>query len=304
LIALLLPAVQQAREAARRTQCKNNLKQLALALHNYESTHRVFPPGALGFPYVWSAHAQLLPYVEQDNLRNLLDYDVPPLTAFNFGGFNAAAVQKNDDAAKSRLSLLVCPSDRDIVPASLYGGISYPACAGSGLNNPSISTDDGSISNADGVVYQRSGTRFRDLTDGTSNTVAFGEQLLGDGQNTVPPVGDYRHRVVELPLGSQTTPAACDPHTAPVWSGQRGAKWVNGHLADTMYNHFYPPNATLPDCHNGFHNFALVSARSAHPGGVQTALCDGSARFVGENIDLVIWRALATRAGGEVIGEF
>ncbi|MEQ9068736.1 MAG: DUF1559 domain-containing protein, partial [Gimesia chilikensis] len=68
LIALLLPAVQQAREAARRSQCKNNLKQLALALHNYESAHRVFPPGSLGYPYVWSAHAQLLPFVDQGNL--------------------------------------------------------------------------------------------------------------------------------------------------------------------------------------------------------------------------------------------
>src|SRR5690606_7765532 len=85
LIALLLPAVQQAREAARRAQCKNNLKQLALALHNYESTHRVFPPGGLGFPYVWSAHAHLLPYIEQAGLQSLFDYDVPPLTAFNFG---------------------------------------------------------------------------------------------------------------------------------------------------------------------------------------------------------------------------
>src|SRR5690606_35628741 len=69
LIALLLPAVQQAREAARRTQCKNNLKQLALALHNYENTHRVFPPGSIGYPFVWSAQAQLLPFVEQGNLQ-------------------------------------------------------------------------------------------------------------------------------------------------------------------------------------------------------------------------------------------
>lgn len=303
LIALLLPAVQQAREAARRTQCKNNLKQLSLALHNYQSSHRVFPPGGLGFPYVWSAHAQLLPYVDQGNLDNLLNYDVPPLNAFNFGSFDNAEVQKNDDAAKTRIPLLVCPSDKDAVPGSIYGGISYPACAGSGLNG-SGTADDGSVNNADGVIFSKSKISFRDLTDGSSNTIAFGEQLLGDGQNSAPGGTDYRHRIVELPDGTQTTPSACDPASAPVWSGQRGSKWVNGHFADTMYNHWYGPNADLPDCHNGHHNFALVSARSNHPGGVQVGLADGSCRFISEAIDIDTWRALATRSGGEVVGNF
>ena len=303
LIALLLPAVQQAREAARRMQCKNNLKQLALALHNYESSHRVFPPGGLGFPYVWSAHAHLLPYVDQGNLESLMNYDVPPLNAFNFGGFDATEVQRNDDAAKTLIPLLVCPSDADAVPGAVYGGISYPACAGSGMNG-SGTADDGSVNNADGVIFSRSKIGFRDVTDGTSNTIVFAEHLLGDGQNAAPANADYRHRIVELPMGTQTTPAACDPGSAPAWSGQRGAKWVNGHLADTMYNHWYAPNADVPDCHNGHHNFALVSARSAHTGGVQVAFVDGSCRFIGENIDLATWRALATRSGREVIGEF
>jgi len=304
LIALLLPAVQQAREAARRSQCKNNLKQMGLALHNYESTHRVFPPGGLGYPYVWSAHAHLLPFVDQANLQNRFNYDVPPLNAFNSGGtFDATQVGNNDAAARIRLPLMVCPSDKDAVPGSDYAGISYPACAGSGLNG-SATADDGAISNADGVIFSQSQIRFRDVIDGTSNTIAFGEQLLGDGQDSAPASGDYRQRVIQLTLGAQTTPAACDPSAAPAWSGQRGAKWVNGHLADTMYNHWYGPNASVPDCQNGFHNFALVSARSAHVGGVQVALVDGSCRFVGENINTDLWRALATRAGGEVIGEY
>ncbi|QDU12339.1 Type II secretion system protein G precursor [Gimesia maris] len=303
LIALLLPAVQQAREAARRSQCKNNLKQLGLALHNYESTHRVFPPGGLGYPYVWSAHAHLLPFVDQANLQNQFNYDVPPLNAFNSGTFDATQVGNNDTAARVRLPLMVCPSDKDAVPGSDYAGISYPACAGSGLNG-SATTDDGSISNADGVIFSQSQIRFRDVTDGTSNTVAFGEQLMGDGQNTAPPTGNYRFRVVELSAGTQTTPAVCTAAAAPAWSGQRGAKWVNGHLADTMYNHWYGPNSSNPDCQNGYHNYALVSARSAHVGGVHVTLVDGSCRFVGENINTDLWRALATRAGGEVIGEY
>jgi prepilin-type N-terminal cleavage/methylation domain-containing protein len=301
LIALLLPAVQQAREAARRTQCKNNLKQLGLALHNYESTHRVFPPGSLGFPFVWSAQAQLMPYVDQANLQNLLIFSVPPMIPFGTG-YDPVAVAQNDNAARNRLPLLLCPSDSDAVPNQVYGGISYPACAGSGFNAPGTA-DDGSVTNADGVIFARSRIKFRDLLDGTTNTVAFSEHLLGDGQNVAPSGNDFSKRVVELSMGTQTTPAACAGAT--VWSGQRGAKWVNGHLADTMYNHYYPPNTTqFPDCHNGFHNFALTAARSAHEGGVHVCLCDGSARFVSENIHMGTWQALATRAGGEVLGEF
>ncbi|QDT18236.1 DUF1559 domain-containing protein [Alienimonas californiensis] len=290
LVSLLLPAVQQAREAARRSQCKNNLKQLALALHNYESTHRVFPPGSLGFPLVWSAQAQLLPYVEQANLHDLLDFDVPPLT---FGYIAAAAA--NEAAAKQALPLLLCPSDGDRVPGSEFGGLSYPACTGAGLKN------DGSATNATGVIYSKSAIGFRDLRDGVTHTVVFGEQLLGDGTDEPPAEGDPRRRVVELSDGTPTTPAACLADAAPGWSGQRGAKWINGHYADAMYNHFHPPNSEQPDCHNGYHSHALTAARSAHEGGVQMALCDGSVQFVSDGIALENWRALATRAGGEVV---
>lgn len=299
LVGLLLPAVQSAREAARRMQCSNNLKQLTLALHNYESTHRVFPPGSLGYPFVWSPQSQLLPFVEQGSLKDLLVYEVPPLNAFG-GAYNPAQVAQNDAAAQQALPFMTCPSDGEVVSGSVYGGISYPGSAGSGINDPNSTSDDGSISNSDGLFFTKSKIGFRDVIDGTSHTVAFGEQLLGDGQNVAPPEGDYRYRVVELATSTQTTPAACAAAAAPAWSGQRGAKWVNGHLADSMYNHYFTPNANVPDCHNGYHNFALVSARSNHPGGVQTSLVDGSVRFVSETIALDVWRSAATRAGGEV----
>jgi len=295
LISLLLPAVQQAREAARRAQCKNNLKQLALALHNYESTHRVFPPGRIGFPLVWSAQAQLLPYVEQAGLTNVLDFDIPPLT---FGGSYPQSAG-NELFAKTRLALLLCPSDSDAVPNSGFaGGISYPGNVGSGTVN------NGSINGSDGVFFSKSAVRFGDLADGTTNTVAFAESLLGDGVDQAPPNADYRRRVVELPGATPTTFAACQPAGAPKWSGQRGAKWINGHFADALYNHFLTPNAALPDCHNASHNFALTAARSNHTGGVQASMCDGSVRFVSDAVDLSVWRAAGTRAGGEVTGEF
>jgi prepilin-type processing-associated H-X9-DG protein len=295
LIALLLPAVQQAREAARRTQCKNNLKQLGLALHNYADTHGVFPPARVSFPLVWSAQAQLLPFVEQANLQNAFNFNVPPLT---FGGSYPQAAA-NEAFAKTKLGLLLCPSDSDTVPNSGFnGGISYPANAGSGLVN------DGSINATDGVFFSKSSIRFGQLTDGTSHIVAFGESLLGDGVDSAPTNNDYRHRVVQLSGSTPTTSAACAAASAPAWSGQRGAKWVNGHFADAVYNHFYSPNANVPDCHNASHNFALTSARSNHTGGVNVGLCDGSVRFANDSMKLAIWRALATRSGGEVLGEF
>lgn len=260
---MLLPAVQQAREAARRSSCKNNLKQLALALHNYDSTHRFFPPGTLGFPYVWSSQAQLLPFIEQAGLQNLLNYDVPPLNAFQaphgLPPFDAVQVGRNDDAARLIIPVFLCPSDKDRVPESGYGGISYPANSGSGINNPGNPTTLGFLENADGVIFTRSRITFRDITDGTSNTVAFSEHLLGDGIDSAPQGTDYRHRVLELAGGTLTTPSDCNPSAGP-WSGQRGSKWVNGHLADTMYNHYYGPNSNSPDCHNGYHNYALTSA--------------------------------------------
>jgi prepilin-type N-terminal cleavage/methylation domain-containing protein len=303
LVALILPAVQQAREAARRSQCKNNLRQLMLALHNYESSHEVYPPGTLGFPFVWSAQSQLLPYVDQTNLQNLCIYDVPPLAAFG-GSYDPVAVAKNESSARTRLPLMLCPSDSDRVGGSVYGGISYPACTGSGINMISNPADDGSINNADGVIFARSSIGFRDLLDGASSTVGFSEQLLGDGVNAAPSGEDYERRVVELTGGTPTTPAACAPAAAPAWSGQRGAKWINGHYADTMYNHYYGPNHELPDCHNGFHNFALTSARSAHEGGVHVSLLDGGCKFVSESISLEIWRSLGTRGGEEIVGDF
>ena len=304
LVSLLLPAVQQAREAARRTQCKNNLKQLGLAMHNYESTFSTLPPGSLANPLVFSAHARLLPYLEQANLQSLLNFSVPPLTVT--AGYDPVGTAQNINAAKQTLPVMLCPSDSDRVPGSDFGGISYPACYGSAINRTTSETDPAFArprDGADGVIVARLSTRFRDITDGLSNTVVLGEQLLGDGapDNTIPPANnDYRRRILVLSGNTVTNPTNCAAGTT--WSGTRGEKWIwHGR---TLYNHYYAPNAKSPDCYNASSGYFLTSARSAHTGGVQVALCDGSVRFVSENIGLPTWRALATRAGGEVPGEF
>jgi prepilin-type N-terminal cleavage/methylation domain-containing protein/prepilin-type processing-associated H-X9-DG protein len=296
LMALLLPAVQQAREAARRTQCKNNLKQIGLAIHNYESSHRTFPPGRLNFPMVFSAQAQILPYLDGANLYNLIDFNVRP----SFGPPSTPMTQ-NEVAARTVVPTYLCPSDFEQVPQNDFGPTNYVACAGSGVGASA------SIRSGDGVMFHGSRIRFRDVTDGLSNTVCFGEHTLGKGGNPSSPAGgspvDPELEVLELAGGTATTDAACVPGGGN-WSGLRGAKWLNGHYGDTLYNHYYAPNSRQFDCGNASHNFGLTAARSRHDGGVHVGLCDGSVRFVSENLNLATWRGLATCGGNEILGEF
>ena len=218
LVALLLPAVQAAREAARRTQCRNNLRQIGLALHNYESTHSVFPPGTLGFPKVFSAFAHMLPYVEQENLQNLVNFKDNPLPF----GLPAPDGATNDAAAKSKIPFFLCPSDRDAVSGNTYGAINYAACVGSG------EVDEGNPAVGDGVIYAQSKTKFRDITDGTINTVAFSESILGNGVVEGSAVGDKTREVMKFALGAFDHDD-CHNGVGGTWSGLRGAKWINIH---------------------------------------------------------------------------
>ncbi len=299
LIGLLLPAVQKVREAAARMKCGNNLKQLGLAMHNHEGALGAFPQGRNGYPKVVSAPARLLAYVEQDNLQRLVDPD----GTLAVGG-------QNDTAAKNRVALFICPSDpqNGVVPGSAFFGTNYVACNGTGATFDAGGNITGYMKIAEGNgVFAQIPTRIADITDGTSNTAAFSESLLGNGAPIAGLPGvpqTIRLAVLEVSGGNDPTPAACDAGSG-VWNPRRGEQWINGHYGNTLYNHFYTPNpAGKWDCGNASHNKGLTGPRSAHTGGVNLLLCDGSVRFIRDGVQIDTWRALATRTGGEVLGDY
>lgn len=334
LIALLLPAVQQAREAARRTQCKNNLKQIGLSLHNYESTHSVLPAyysrGA-GNSGSFSVQAQLLPYMDQASLHSLIDFGLAPQIGCCPGDVNPPLVP----VAKTKLNVYRCPSDPGpdymSVKSGTTGGATGATYQYATTNyHMNSGTAVGTLYDTrlptDGLVWINARVRFADITDGMSNTAAFSESLIGQPSQTVPAPATNRERRrtyinVACVWSSSTVPPAtaglANGYSAPAdptnfegmtvaisrgWAGQRGAGWMHGRDYWTSYNHYHSPNSNIPDmgtCGNG-----IFGARSEHVGGVHVLLCDGSVRFISENMDLDTWRALGTRSRGEVIGEY
>lgn len=304
LISLLLPAVQMAREAGRRISCQNNLKQLGLAMHNHHAAFQQFPPGrGTPFPGTFSAHAYLLPYCE-GLAFNLIDFHSPPIT-FTLASGKVLDGSNNFAAATSVLPIFQCPSDPNQngrLLNSEFAATNYAACSGTGQ------VDYGSLTDADGVFFSGSNTRFRDLTDGSSHTVAFSERVVGPGI-AVPLTGqvatDDRQQpptvMWEISSPAITTPSACADRTNGNWYVQRGEKWIMGNYGNTLYNHYYAPNARWVDCMNIRQQSGLMSARSAHLGGVGVLHCDGSVHFVSNSIDLSIWRGMASRDGGEIL---
>ena len=295
LMALLMPGVQMAREAGRRTACGNNLRQLGLALQQFHDARGQFPPGRGGpAPTVFSPQAYLLPYVEQGGLHGQLDFKSAP-TNLTIAGIPYSGAT-NAAAAAQAVPILQCPSDSAAgrVQGSTFGGTNYVACVGSG------NVGAGTLVRADGVFYLTSRVRFADLRDGSSHTVAMSERTLGNGAaiSTALPT-DAGLYVLELGNGVDVSLGTCGTRGTGGWYSQRSAKWILGNYGNTLYNHFYAPNALEWDCMNQAQQKGFMAARSNHPGGVYLLCCDGSTRFVTSAIDLAIWRALATRSGGE-----
>jgi prepilin-type N-terminal cleavage/methylation domain-containing protein/prepilin-type processing-associated H-X9-DG protein len=318
LIALLLPAVQQAREAARRTQCRNNLKQLGLAMHNYESTFTRFPMTSDSSNF--SVHARVLPYIDQGNLANLIDYNQPLMVGV---AWNPSLNPVHVTAAQTVLPLFLCPSESQ---SPLYTGLFGSANATFAGTNYVVNYGSGTGTNyddrfqTDGIVWTNSGIRHGEITDGTSNTVMWAETLLGDLQDSTGGLPPYPYR--RIGSWSGTTSATPPPGFASgstlisnpnlqaqlasitSWSGtrtRRGQTWIRAVPYGTLHNGYLTPNSRIPDI--GIHGRGFFAARSQHTGGAHFTFCDGAVKFLSDNIDTTVYRALHSRNGGETTSD-
>ena len=353
LIALLLPAVQSAREAARRAQCSNNLKQIGLAMHNYHTGNNKFPQGTSDeaayapFGYsggwgMWSAQAEMLPFMEQTPIYNAINFSW--VGAFGKGSFI------NGTSYTTIIASYLCPSDTN----AAYGG--RPSVISN--DPPNINSYRGSVGTTTSVWGSNSGYAacepdpfmingpyntcgqpystgmfvyylafgIQDCTDGTSNTVAFAESLVGSpNYNILGP--SLRNNAIEgvtaagnaqaadaLALPQATLTAALNACTQAYQQQTSinisvGNRWGWGGTAETLFNTVVPPNSKTWAWNTCQHYCAgcapseavFSNAQSNHPGGVNVMMADGSVRFVKDSVSQLIWMSLGTRNGGETI---
>ncbi len=315
LIALLLPAVQQAREAARRTQCRNNLKQIGLALHNYLDTYTVFPPSfAFSTAGSWSVHGRILPYMGQASAYSQVRLDLDWANPIN----------QATKVSQLQVSSYVCPSDP-------HSGTMHDAGPDEGLIRPvsygvNFGTwkvyDPVTNSGGDGAFHPNSKIGAHSFTDGTSNTLAAAEVKTYQSyiRNTADPGPTVPTNVSFI---SSYTPSDPDDFKMGLTLDENKGhtEWCDGPVHQTGFTTVFAPNTRVPYTYGGkvydsdFNSryegtsltqatYAAITARSYHAGVVNVLLADGSGRSVSQNIDLSIWRALGTRDGGEVVGEF
>jgi prepilin-type N-terminal cleavage/methylation domain-containing protein/prepilin-type processing-associated H-X9-DG protein len=303
LVALLLPAIQAAREAARRSQCLNNLKQLGLALHNYESAHKVFPASMYidltGKPWgQWGPQARLLPYIEEANLRNLIDYSQP------------YTVPKNVPAIAYRVPVFMCPDEINDKKSFQDDLDQYPVNYAANMGTWMVYNPAKNVG-GDGIFEPNARIGMKHVVDGTSKTLAFSEAkafqaILKTGGS--PPATPPTDPLQVASFGGSNLEEE-DGHT----------EWVEGRVHQDGFTATFTPNTVVPYNNGGTVydvdytsaeegdspteiTYAAVTSRSYHSGGsVNAAMVDGSVRTVASDVALTVWRALATRNGGETV---
>jgi prepilin-type N-terminal cleavage/methylation domain-containing protein/prepilin-type processing-associated H-X9-DG protein len=291
LIGLLLPAVQKVREAASRMKCQNNLKQIGLGLHNYHDARGQLPTG-WDFATSWGALAHVLPYIEQDNVHRMIDFAQPINEPVNV------------PSQQVTISTFLCPSDKQNPMPSLGAATNYHGNNGNWVVFVRARGLNENAPQPNGVFFTESrGITIQGITDGSSNTAFYSERVLGDGNmGLVSPLED----TFNGPNGAPGQPDSAD--LAYTWCQSvditnpanqfpifMGAPWGHG---QHCYQHIIPPNGRscgwLPSLR------AAMTASSRHTGGVNVVFGDGSVRFIRDSIDILTWRAMGSRNGGEV----
>lgn len=313
LIALLLPAVQQAREAARRSQCRNHLKQIGLALQNYHDVHKQFPKPAMVYNATlfattnsydsdgFSVHYFLLPFMDQVPLSKRFNYTQL------YNNNNTVGSPPNRVVTRTRLGVFVCPSDSPF-PTANIGNCNYPVSTG-----PNMGWVATAASNV-GMFHIRFSTSLSDIKDGTSNTIAAAESVVGDNNDAAYQPGDLVHSQ-PFPAGwpvTKPTEAQLVAYGIQCLGGiaahysNASREWVRGSPSQTLFNTLVPPNWRFPDCHTCAGTCSLggaqgiYAARSNHSGGAHHLFGDGKVKFVNSTVQVALYQNLGTRAGKEV----
>ena len=309
LVALLLPAVQFAREAARRSTCANNMRQMVLATHHYLDANRAMPsfsclppPGVSGG--VWSVQARILPFIEQVQLQNMIN--------FNYSYTDIVRAPQHAQVTKMRIPVYLCPDEvraEPRLPSSPTGVTHFPLSYGANLGTWLVFDPvNGRVAN--GAFVINAGLTDSGFIDGMSNTMAYAEiKAYQPNVNPGNPSGPNE------PVPADAAAVASFAGSAAV--SQTGhTEWVDGKVHETGFTTTLPPNKKVlitsggvpydidliskaESTSNVVPTYAAVTARSYHPGIVQVALMDGSVRAVGNSVETLVWRAMGTRDGNE-----